>query len=95
MATNQLIVIVGGGFGGVTVLDKLQNRFLTDVSLDITMISNYLLFTPMLHEITSDMIETGHIMTPIRIFCKSVEVESIDLENKTSSYKGLTYPVRL
>lgn len=49
---------------------------------------NYLLFTPMLHEIASGMIETRHIVTPIRTFCKRsrfycAEVESIDLENKT------------
>jgi NADH:ubiquinone reductase (H+-translocating) len=86
---RKKIVIVGGGFGGVTVLNKLQNRFQTDVSVDITMISkdNYLLFTPMLHEIASGMIETRHIVTPIRTFCKRsrfycAEVESVDLENK-------------
>jgi len=52
ITTNRKrIVILGGGFGGVTVLKKLQNHFQTDVSIDITMVSkdNYLLFTPMLH----------------------------------------------
>jgi NADH dehydrogenase len=72
----------------MTVLNKLQDRFQTDVTVDITMISkdNYLLFTPMLHEIASGMIETRHIVTPIRSFCKRSRfhcagVESIDLEN--------------
>jgi hypothetical protein len=52
---RKRIVILGGGFGGVTVLKKLQNHFQTDVSVDITLVSkdNYLLFTPMLHEIAS------------------------------------------
>jgi NADH:ubiquinone reductase (H+-translocating) len=47
---RKRIVILVGGFGGVTVLNKLQNRFQTDVSVDIALISkdNYLLFTPML-----------------------------------------------
>ena len=68
---RKRIVILGGGFAGVAVLNKLQERFQTDVSVDITMISkdNYLLFTPMLHEIASGMIETRHIVTPIRTFC--------------------------
>ncbi len=68
---RKRIVILGGGFAGVAVLSNLQERFQTDVSVDITMISkdNYLLFTPMLHEIASGMIETRHIVTPIRIFC--------------------------
>jgi len=48
---------------------------------------NYLLFTPMLHEIASGMIETRHIVTPIRAFCNRsrfycANVENIDLENK-------------
>ena len=83
------ILILGGGFGGTTVLRKLQDRFQTDVTVDIAMVSkdNYLLFTPMLHEIASGMIETRHIVTPIRAFCNRsrfycANVESIDLENK-------------
>jgi hypothetical protein len=65
------ILILGGGFGGTAVLRKLQNRFQRDVSVDIAMVSkdNYLLFTPMLHEIASGMIETRHIVIPIRAFC--------------------------
>ena len=89
---RKRIVILGGGFAGVAVLNKLQDRFQTDVTVDITMISkdNYLLFTPMLHEIASGMIETRHIVTPIRTFCKRsrficAEVESIDLEKKSVS----------
>ena len=83
------ILILGGGFGGTAVLRKLQNRFQRDVTIDIAMVSkdNYLLFTPMLHEIASGMIETRHIVTPIRAFCNRsrfycANVENIDLENK-------------
>src|SRR6185437_7579064 len=86
---RKRIVILGGGFGGVTVLKKLQNHFQTDVNIDITMVSkdNYLLFTPMLHEIASGMIETRHIVTPIREFCNRsrfycANIKNIDLEKK-------------
>jgi NADH:ubiquinone reductase (H+-translocating) len=50
---------LGGGFGGTSVLRKLQNRFQRDVTVDIAMVGkdNYLLFTPMLHEIASGMLE--------------------------------------
>src|SRR5919206_1492082 len=97
-ATNRKrIVILGGGFGGVTVLKKLQNHFQTDVSVDITMVSkdNYLLFTPMLHEIASGMIETRHIVTPIREFCNRsrfycAAVKNIDLEKKRVSIRSST-----
>src|SRR5918911_2465702 len=83
------ILILGGGFAGVEVLRRLQDRFQNDVSVDITMVSkdNFLLFTPMLHEVASGMIETRHIVTPIRAFCNRSRfycaiVEDIDLKNR-------------
>jgi NADH dehydrogenase len=83
------ILILGGGFAGVEVLRRLQDRFQNDVSVDITMVSkdNFFLFTPMLHEVASGMIETRHIVTPIRSFCNrakfyAARVESIDLKNR-------------
>jgi NADH dehydrogenase FAD-containing subunit len=83
------ILILGGGFGGVEVLRRLQDRFQNDVSVDITLVSkdNFLLFTPMLHEVASGMVETRHIVTPIRAFCNRAKfyaskIKSIDLKNR-------------
>jgi NADH dehydrogenase len=87
---SKKVIILGGGFAGVEVLRRLQSRFQNDVSVDITMISkdNFFLFTPMLHEVASGMIETRHIVTPIRAFCNrakfyAARVEHIDLNSKT------------
>jgi hypothetical protein len=83
------ILILGGGFAGVAVLKRLS-KFQTNVNIEITMVSkdNYMLFTPMLHEVASGMIETRHIVTPIRAFCNrsrfySAIVQDIDLKNKS------------
>jgi hypothetical protein len=83
------ILILGGGFAGVAVLKRLQSKFQTNVNIEITMVSkdNYMLFTPMLHEVASGMIETRHIVTPIRAFCNrsrfySAVVQDIDLKNR-------------
>jgi NADH dehydrogenase FAD-containing subunit len=85
---QKRIIILGGGFAGVEVLKRLQKVFQNDVSIDITLVSrdNFFLFTPMLPEVSSGMIETRHITTPIRAFCKRAKfyeanVESIDLKN--------------
>jgi NADH dehydrogenase len=57
---------------------------------------NFLLFTPMLPEVTSRMIETRHIVTPVRLFCKEkakfreANVKSIDLDKKEVI---ITYPI--
>ena len=86
---RKRIVILGGGFAGVSVLKRLQSKFQSNVGIEIVMVSrdNYMLFTPMLHEVASGMIETRHIVTPIRAFCNrsrfySALVEKIDLENR-------------
>ena len=83
------ILILGGGFGGIEVLRQLQKAFQDDVSVDITLVSrdNFFLFTPMLPEVSSGMIETRHIVTPIRTFCNRAKfyeanIEAVDLENK-------------
>ena len=83
------ILILGGGFGGIEVLRQLQKAFQDDAGVDITLVSrdNFFLFTPMLPEVSSGMIETRRILTPVRTFCKRAKfyeasVESIDLKDK-------------
>jgi NADH:ubiquinone reductase (H+-translocating) len=83
------ILILGSGFAGVEVLKKLQKKFKNNEHIGITLVSrdNFILFTPMLPEVASGMIETRHIVTPIRSFCNKAnfyeaDVESIDFKNK-------------
>ncbi|MBA3284439.1 MAG: NAD(P)/FAD-dependent oxidoreductase [Nitrosopumilus sp.] len=84
------ILVLGGGFGGINVLNKLQKTFQDEIRVDITLISkdNFFLFTPMLPEISFGSVDIRHILTPIRTFCKRARfyesvVESINLkENK-------------
>ena len=83
------ILILGGGFAGIEVLRQLQKAYQNDIGIDITLVSkdNFFLFTPMLPEISSGMIETRHIVTPLRVFCNrakfyEADVRSIDLDNK-------------
>jgi NADH:quinone reductase (non-electrogenic) len=88
------ILILGSGFAAVEVLKKLQKEFHNNKNIRISLVSkdNFLLFTPMLPEVASGMIETRHIVTPVRTFCKKAEfhegnVESIDLANKKVKMK--------
>ena len=83
------ILILGGGFAGVKVLTQLQKAFQNDVTIDIILVSrdNFFLFTPMLPEVSSGMIETRNIVTPVRGFCNRAKfyeanIESVDLNNK-------------
>jgi NADH:ubiquinone reductase (H+-translocating) len=98
------ILILGGGFAGVQVLRDLQKVFQDDVGVEIILVSrdNFFLFTPMLPEVSSGMIETRNILTPIRTFCNRARfyeaiVESIDLKNRevviTHSIGNQRHPV--
>ena len=87
---TQKIVILGGGYAGVGVLQKIQKRFEKNVNVDISVISenNYFLHTPMLPELSTGTIEPRHIATPIRNFCKRArfyhaKVTDVDLKMKS------------
>ncbi len=63
---------MGGGFAGIKILQQLQKEFQDNIDIDITIVSrdNFFLFIPMLPEVVASAIETRHILTPIRSFCK-------------------------
>lgn len=98
---QKKILILGGGFAGVEVLTKLQKEFQNDIRVDITLISkdNYFLFTPMLHEVSSGMIEPRHVASPLRAFCKRArfiesEIKSIDLEKRKIDFANQVLEAR-
>ncbi len=79
------IVMLGGGFGGVSAAQRLGDLFSRDRSIDVTLVSqsNYLLFTPMLAEVASSGLEAQHISTPVRAALpmarfRRAEIEEID-----------------
>jgi NADH:ubiquinone reductase (H+-translocating) len=86
---QKSIVILGSGFAGIEVLKRLQKKYKNNEHVAITLVSkdNFILFTPMLPEVASGMIETRHIVTPVRSFCSKAvfydaDVDSIDFNNK-------------
>jgi NADH dehydrogenase len=94
------IIILGSGFAAIEVLKKLQKHYKNnnndkEIDVDIKVISkdNFLLFTPMLPEVFSGMIEPRHIVTPVRSFCNNNSkfyhgnVEDINFENKIVTVK--------
>ena len=83
------IVILGGGFAGVTTAESLEQLFGPDPSVSITLISdtNALLFTPMLAEVAGSSLEATHITSPLRTSLRRTQVIrnkaiSIDLQQR-------------
>ena len=96
MAKNKKkIVILGGGFAGVECARQLESEFGDDPEIELVMISedNFLLFTPMLPQVASGMIETRHIVSPIRTICQKTKfyegrVKNIDPYGKLVTLWG-------
>ena len=72
---KKKIVILGRGFAAVECARQLEAEFGKDPGIELVMIGedNFLLFTPMLPQVASGMIETRHIVFPIRTICKKTK----------------------
>jgi NADH:ubiquinone reductase (H+-translocating) len=88
-SAKQRIVILGGGFGGVYAALRLERLLAREPEVEICLVSrdNFLLFTPMLHEIAASDLEITNIVNPLRKLLRRVkvfvgEVEQIDLPNQ-------------
>jgi NADH dehydrogenase len=97
------IVILGGGFAGVTAALELAQRCAALLPVHITLISNqnFFLFTPMLAEAATGAVETRHILYAIRPLCGTwgvefgeMHVEAIDLERRRVTVRHHRSPVR-
>ena len=83
------VIILGGGFGGVYAALRLDKTLARRADVEVTLVSrdNFLLFTPMLHEVASGDLNPSDIVNPIRRMLKRVQfvqadVRSIDLAAK-------------
>lgn len=93
--TQKRILVLGGGFAGVECTQKLESYFKnnSDVTMSLVSEDNFLLFTPMLPQVASAMIETRHIVIPIRTIIKKAtfhegKVKNIDPYGKRITLYG-------
>ena len=72
---KKKIVILGSGFAAVECAKQLESEFGNNPEVELVMVGedNFLLFTPMLPQVASGMIETRHIVFPIRTICKKTK----------------------
>lgn len=84
---NPRVVIIGGGFAGLSLAKKLKNKNFQVVLLDK---HNYHNFQPLMYQVATGGLEEGSIAYPIRkifqdhkeTFFRMTEVLSIDTVNK-------------
>jgi NADH:ubiquinone reductase (H+-translocating) len=68
---RRRVVILGGGFGGVSAARRFEQLLPWTPWLDVTLVSqrNFLLFTPMLAEVAAGSVEAGNVGVPLRAAC--------------------------
>ncbi|GAB4300187.1 MAG: NAD(P)/FAD-dependent oxidoreductase [Ignavibacteriaceae bacterium] len=85
---QEKVVIIGGGFGGLSAAKVLKNS-----PFDITIVdkTNHHLFQPLLYQVATAALSPGDIATPIRAIFSNYknikvvmdEAQSVDIKNKT------------
>jgi NADH dehydrogenase len=83
------IVVLGGGFGGVTTVRHLERvlRRRTDVEITLVSRENFFMLTPLLFEACSGRLELRHCAQPIRAVLQRARfieatVESVDVQRQ-------------
>ena len=83
------IVIAGGGFAGLYAAMHFDKRFARRADVEITLISrdNFILFTPLLHEVAAGDLYPGDVVNPLRRILRHVkviegDVQSVDLDKR-------------
>ncbi len=85
------IVVLGAGFGGMAFLEEIHRRLGIQQRLDVLLVdrNNFNLFTPMLYQVATGLVDPDHITYPLRSrvraagarFQESV-VQGIDVPNR-------------
>src|SRR5246127_4700662 len=83
------IIIAGGGFAGLYAAKYLDKKLARRPDIEVTLISreNFILFTPMLHEVAAGDLSPNDIVNPVRRILRHVhvvqaEANTIDLSAK-------------
>jgi NADH dehydrogenase len=76
------IVIAGGGFAGLYAAMHFDKRLARRADVEVTLISreNFILFTPMLHEVAAGDLYPGDIVNPLRRILRHVKVVEADVQ---------------
>src|ERR1700704_1281873 len=63
MSERRKVVIIGGGFGGLSAAQHLNSNL-----LDVTLIDrrNYHLFQPLLYQVATGSLSAGEVASPLR-----------------------------
>ena len=103
-AGKKRILILGGGFAGAYAARYLEKRLgaTSDTEIAVVAKENFVLFTPMLHEVAGSDVSVTDIVQPLRKMVHRAhvgiaEIETIDLAQKRVRIRhhALTHPYEI
>lgn len=85
------LVIIGGGFAGVKLAQKLERTMPSDWDIFLLSKTNFITYNPLLPEVVGASVLPGHVQAPVRLMLKRtrirmVKVDHIDHQNKQIHY---------
>src|ERR1700686_4803157 len=77
------IVIAGGGFAGLYAAKYLDKHLARRPDIEVTLIAreNFILFTPMLHEVAAGDLSPSDVVNPLRRILRHVNVVQADIQD--------------
>jgi NADH dehydrogenase len=91
--TTKDLVIIGGGFAGARLAQRLDGRLPPDWRVTLLSRENFITYNPLLPEVVGASLLPGHVIAPLRQLTERtrvcmVQVTDIDLAARTVSYLG-------
>ena len=91
VAQQKKLVIIGGGFGGLTLAKKLEATLPEDWDIYLLSKTNFITYNPLLPEVIGASILPSHVQAPFRLVLKRtrirmVTVDKIDYQEKVVHY---------
>lgn len=93
MAEGARVIIIGGGFGGVTLAQHLGRKLTSEIEIVLISSENHFVFTPMLAEVVGRSISPLHMVVVGRQMVRrttwlTAQVTDIELQNHLVRYAG-------
>jgi NADH dehydrogenase len=101
LGSGPRVLVLGAGFGGITTAIELGRLARTGTPMQIMLVDrvDFHLFTPMLYQVATGLVEPGHVEYPARAIARKYgfrfrtgQVERIDLDGRCVEVSGDRLP---